>query len=407
LLEWSFHFDMASVKLVHPEETFEVALRGVVTHCDLFSTSPALLTIPSTVRSSVRADTFRDFIAALEGKAVEITNENFRGLSLLCSEFGFQALSAKLGDFRASPAFRAMQPIEDSEAGLRLAELEVREVQRQRDIAGLQCDLARQSHELSAALARVSRLEAEVTDLRSASEPGRKLTSEIRELRAENLALKSAPRVPAAPAPQTNSIASPISTPNAAPVPPPPPVRFDSLIVSEFPEIFAEFSGKRFSLLWRGSRDGFGADDFHSRCNGHANTLTVILDTDGNVFGGFTPLEWESREWNRGYGNEDSRCKADGSLRSFLFTLKNPHNIPVRRFALQAGEKGLAIDCGSRSGPCFGYDIVVSDNCNANTRSRTLLGTVYTNDTGLHWNTVFTGSRYFQVMDIEVFEITE
>jgi hypothetical protein len=65
----------------------------------------------------------------------------------------------------------------------------------------------------------------------------------------------------------------------------------DSVIISDFPDIFAEFRVKRFSLLWRSGRDGFGADDFHSRCDGHANTLTVILDTTGNIFGGFTPVE--------------------------------------------------------------------------------------------------------------------
>jgi hypothetical protein len=27
------------------------------------------------------------------------------------------------------------------------------------------------------------------------------------------------------------------------------------------------------------------------------------LDTGGNVFGGFTPLQWESREWNGKYGD--------------------------------------------------------------------------------------------------------
>jgi hypothetical protein len=34
--------------------------------------------------------------------------------------------------------------------------------------------------------------------------------------------------------------------------------------------------------------------NFHSRCDGHANTLTVILHTKGNIFGGSTPVEWES-----------------------------------------------------------------------------------------------------------------
>jgi hypothetical protein len=70
--------------------------------------------------------------------------------------------------------------------------------------------------------------------------------------------------------------------------------RLDSRIISDFPEIFAEFQRKRFSLLWRGSRDGFGAFEFHRRCDGHANALTVILDTQGNFFGGFTPMKWES-----------------------------------------------------------------------------------------------------------------
>jgi hypothetical protein len=56
---------------------------------------------------------------------------------------------------------------------------------------------------------------------------------------------------------------------------------FSSLIVSDFLEIFAEFRGKRFWLRSRGSRDGFRADDLHSRSDGHMNTLTVILDTNG------------------------------------------------------------------------------------------------------------------------------
>jgi hypothetical protein len=161
----------------------------------------------------------------------------------------------------------------------------------------------------------------------------------------------------------------------------------DSRIISDFPEIFAEFREKRFGILWRGSRDGFGAKEFHRRCDGHANTLTVILDTKGNIFGGFTPVEWESGE---------SHWKADDSQTSFLFTLKNPHNIPARRFALKAEWKQYAIWCYSGWGPCFGggFDIGVYDNCNANTHSRTYLGDTYTNDTGLDDRIVFTGSKH-------------
>jgi hypothetical protein len=53
------------------------------------------------------------------------------------------------------------------------------------------------------------------------------------------------------------------------------------------------------------------------------------LDTNGNIFGGFTPVKWDSYTGH----------KADPSLKSFLFTLKNPHNFPARRFALKAEKK--------------------------------------------------------------------
>jgi hypothetical protein len=183
--------------------------------------------------------------------------------------------------------------------------------------------------------------------------------------------------------------------------------RLDSAIVPALPPMFAEFQWKRFSLLWRGGRDGFAARDFHSRCDGHANTLTVILDTNGNVFGGFTTVEWESRAslW---WGNMYMFCnKPDASLKSFLFTLKNPHNVPARRFALKAEKKDEAIFCDSGRGPDF-CDICVWDNCNTNTNSFTFnFGISYTNDTGLDGKTFFTGSETFKLKEIEVFEITD
>jgi hypothetical protein len=197
-------------------------------------------------------------------------------------------------------------------------------------------------------------------------------------------------------------------------------VDLDSEIISEIPDIFSDFKGKTWQLLWRGSRDGFGAGDFHNRCDGHANTVTLIEtaasehDAGGFVLGGFATVEWDST----------SNWKSDGSLKSFLFTLKNPHNIPARKFALMADQKDVAIFCDSERGPCFGEDMAVADNCNANTdsytslgwaygncnantESRTNFGDAYANDTGRDGRTVFTGSRTFKVKEIEVFEITD
>jgi hypothetical protein len=79
---------------------------------------------------------------------------------------------------------------------------------------------------------------------------------------------------------------------------------FDSQIISNFPMIFAKFWRKRFELLWWRNRDGFTAAAFHKQCDGHSNTLTVILDLDGNIFGGFTPVKWDSK---RSYKADDPR----------------------------------------------------------------------------------------------------
>jgi hypothetical protein len=169
-----------------------------------------------------------------------------------------------------------------------------------------------------------------------------------------------------------------------------------SVIISDFPAIFVEFRGKRFSLLWRGIRDGFGASDFHGRCDGYVNTLTVILDTDRNIFGGFTPVEWDST----------SRYKANYSLKSFVFTLKNPHNVKARRFVLKAKEKDDAIYWDDNPGLSFYGGIHVSNHCNTVTFSSTeSFGKASTNDTGLDGDTFVTGSHYFKVKEIEVVEI--
>jgi hypothetical protein len=137
----------------------------------------------------------------------------------------------------------------------------------------------------------------------------------------------------------------------------------------------------------------------------------VILDTEGNIFGGYTPVEWESRVWVKTEGKKliektEEMAKADDSLKSFLFTLKNPNNIPARIFALMEGEKQKAICCDSSEGPVFGCnsDIYVSDHCNKNFTNFTDLHR-YINDTGLDSNIVFTGSNCFQVAEIEIFEM--
>jgi hypothetical protein len=129
------------------------------------------------------------------------------------------------------------------------------------------------------------------------------------------------------------------------------------------------------------------------------------LDTNENIVGGFTPVEWERRMWNGKYDNQNTPYKPDSSLQSFVCTLKNPHNLPARRFALKDDKKYQAIRSVFNYGPCFGDDVVIWDMPNRINNS-TSFDTSYTNDTGLNGMTFFTGARTFQVNDIEVFQIS-
>jgi hypothetical protein len=167
-------------------------------------------------------------------------------------------------------------------------------------------------------------------------------------------------------------------------------------MISSIPSPLKRFEEKEWTLLYRGTRDGFGASDFHSKCDDRRNTVTLILTTKGFIFGGFIPLSWDSR----------NAFKADDSEQSFIFSVKDPRNGEPKSFPLV--KSSLAICGHSSDGPRFGggSDIYVADGCNQNKRSFTNLGHTYRNDTGLQNTEVLNGERNFQVQEIEVFSIT-
>jgi hypothetical protein len=379
MIHLTFPGAMTSVTLVHPEETFTVPLLQTVNKCSLFQNNPALLDSPYRVQSSVSLSIFREFLSALEGKAIKITDTNFTGLQWLSAEFGLGELAGKLSKIRPAMNFKG---VEDSEARGRIAALEEKSNQQNRAIVFLQDKLNQLSTDFQL-------LAGDVTILRYAADDTQRLSADVSALLVTLAGL------------------SPHILPNRR-CPPPPqqalpsPLPLDSRIISDRPEIFAEFRKNRFSLLWRGSRDGFEAQTFHRRCDGHGNTLTVILDLKGNIFGGFTPVAWESAV--------QGKYKRDLSMKSFVFTLKNPHNIPARKFALKPEEKHRAIYCDSKYGPSFGNslnDIAISSHCHANADSCTSLGWVYPNETELPRGVVFTGYPKGQIKEIEVFELTD
>jgi hypothetical protein len=148
-------------------------------------------------------------------------------------------------------------------------------------------------------------------------------------------------------------------------------------------------------LLYRGSADGFAGPNFHSKCDSQTNTITIILTTDGFIFGGFTPIAWDSnKSW-----------KPDNTGNSFVFSVKNPHNIKFKMFVVPNSPS--AIYCHGSYGPTDGHGHVIHvvNGCNANSISYTKLGGTYPNTTGIGATQIVTGQYNFMVKEIEVFSI--
>lgn len=96
---------------------------------------------------------------------------------------------------------------------------------------------------------------------------------------------------------------------------------------------------QKWNLVYRASRDGFEAANFHSKCNDKAHNLVVIKSTQDNVFGGYTDQDWSG---NRIFKNDPN---------SFIFSLINKQNKPT---VIKCNEYEHAIFCDSFYGPIFG-----------------------------------------------------
>jgi hypothetical protein len=53
----------------------------------------------------------------------------------------------------------------------------------------------------------------------------------------------------------------------------------------------------KWTLFYRATRDGFDSVEFHSKFDGHSNTLTILKAKESEfIFGAFTTVDLES--WN-------------------------------------------------------------------------------------------------------------
>jgi TLD len=154
-----------------------------------------------------------------------------------------------------------------------------------------------------------------------------------------------------------------------------------------------EFKTQKWKLLYRGSRDGFRAVDFHDKCDNVSNTLTVIKTTDTCIFGGYT-----GASWSKFHGFKDDQY-------SFVFSYINKTNEPL---VIECTETSNAIYCHESYGPCFGNDdIKIANMSNTSTESESIIGFTYGDDIFEYRSeeskTFLAGSQYFTTEEIEVY----
>jgi hypothetical protein len=82
------------VTLVHSQETLQIHAYLLVNKRNLFDGDPGLAALPYHLKCRISVSDWREFVSALDGTPVTISNSNHRGLPQLCDEFGFRDLAA-------------------------------------------------------------------------------------------------------------------------------------------------------------------------------------------------------------------------------------------------------------------------------------------------------------------------
>jgi hypothetical protein len=155
----------------------------------------------------------------------------------------------------------------------------------------------------------------------------------------------------------------------------------DSAILKNSQEFYdlmslCKFGDQKWKLIYRASRDGFRAEDFHQKCDEKFNTLVLVKSTNSNVFGGFSGRAWSSNEEH----------KTDEL--SFVFSLINPNH---EKKIIEISNESKGIHCKSQMGPCFGNEhLQISNSSNLNTNSSLKIGSDFETEN-------------FQAEEIEVF----
>ena len=150
---------------------------------------------------------------------------------------------------------------------------------------------------------------------------------------------------------------------------------------SEIPDININFY-----LIYRATKDGDAASDFHSKCDKSKNTLVIVKTKKGLRFGGFTSVSWEGKDEDK----EDNKA--------FCFSLDK-----MKIYNCKKGKK--AIFASPYIGPTFQNCIFqVNDKCfEAGGECSDNINNNYENQEVQY--EINNEEREFEIVDVEVFNV--
>ena len=134
------------------------------------------------------------------------------------------------------------------------------------------------------------------------------------------------------------------------------------------------------------SLNGTSSQVFHNYCDNMGPTLTLVKTTKNKIFGGFTPLDWDS----------SGKSKVDSTNQTFIFSL----NL-MKKYDIITNEKP-AIICNKNNGPAFGgIDFEIKTDM---TKGRSFANQYanFLSDNNLE---LTGGKGNFELFDIEDFEV--
>ena len=157
-----------------------------------------------------------------------------------------------------------------------------------------------------------------------------------------------------------------------------------------------EWTGyKSMELLYRGTRDGMTANNFHDKCDNKGKTICLFLNDKDNIFGGYSSIPWTNNEGNKTAND----C--------FLFTLSNIYNTEPTKFPYV---KERSVGHYSNYGPMFGNgsDLYLQNNFTNDNANYVNFPSSYKDTLG-KGKSIFTGdlnNSYFKLKEVEIFKIS-